>query len=142
MLTEALAALAAAAGTALVSAMTEDVWHQVKTRCARLLGRDDGQAEQRQAERLEHDRAAVLAADDRQDVARQVAAAWATRIGDLLDERPDQEPAVRALVAFIAERVPAAAAGTIQMNVSAYDHAQQAVQGQGVQNVTFGPRES
>ncbi|MGW0199377.1 hypothetical protein [Nonomuraea sp. NPDC003201] len=141
MLTEALAALAGAAGSALVSAMTEDVWEQVKARCAQLLGRGDAQAENRQAERLEQARTALLAADDRDRTAQDAVAAWTTRIGDVLDEHPGEEKAVRELVSFVTAHVPTAAAGAIQMNVSANDQAQQAVQGQGIQNVTFGSRQ-
>ncbi|PKK15922.1 hypothetical protein [Thermomonospora sp. CIF 1] len=141
MLTEALAALAGAAGTGLVTAMTTDVWQQVRTRAARVLGRGDAREEERQQERLERARREVLQAPEGQaeEVRRRQGEAWRTRFADLLEDTPQAEAQVRELVAFLAKHAaPAAAAGAVQVNAQASGHAQQANLGQGVQNNTFG----
>ncbi|TMR24277.1 hypothetical protein ETD86_05035 [Nonomuraea turkmeniaca] len=139
MLAEALIALAGAAGSALVTAMTTDAWEGVKTRCARLLGRGDADAEARQEGRLEQSRQELLAADDRERAGREQEAAWAARLRDLLEDHPDSEGQLRELVDSVAGH---ASASVVQVNAQARDQAQQAVQGQGVQNVTFGPRQA
>ncbi|WP_066369998.1 hypothetical protein [Herbidospora mongoliensis] len=142
MLAEALAALAATAGSAVVTAMATDAWEDVKARCAQLIGRGDGEAAGRQAERLESARAELLAADDRDQTAGALEAAWTVRLRDFLEDHPDAEARLRDLVEFAQAHAPASAAGAVQVNASAYDQAQQAVQGQGVQNVNFGPPRS
>ena len=141
MLNEALAALAGAAGTGLVTAMTTDVWQQVRTRAAKVLGRGDAREEERQQERLDRARREVLQAPKGQveEVRRRQGEAWRTRFADLLEEDPEAEKRVRELVKFLTEHAgPAAAAGAVQVNAQAFDHAQQANLGQGVQHNTFG----
>ncbi|MFI9836302.1 hypothetical protein ACIHFD_04675 [Nonomuraea sp. NPDC051941] len=139
MLTEALAALAAAAGTGVVTAMTTDAWEEIKTRCARLLGRGDADGEKRQVARLELARRELLAAQDHEQTQREQQAVWTTLLRELLEDQPDSEEQVRELMVFIAEWTPlSSAVCPPQINAQAYGHAQQAVQGQGVQNVTFG----
>lgn len=59
MLTEALAALASAGGTAMVTAMVTDGWEDVKARCARLLGRGRARETEDAATRLEQSRAVL-----------------------------------------------------------------------------------
>ena len=60
MLVEALAALAAAGGNALVSAMVTDGWEGVRVRFARLLGRGDPKATDDAAARLEGSHAVLV----------------------------------------------------------------------------------
>lgn len=146
MLTEALAALAAAAGTGLVTAMVTDGWQEAKAQVARLLGRGIPQEEDRQRDRLERARQELVtaAADQVERVRREQDGAWRTRFADLLEDDPEAEGQVRELVAFLAGQGAAAAAGAVQLNAHASDHAQQANQGQGVQTNTFttGPTET
>lgn len=138
MLNEALAALAASAGTGLVSAMVTDGWQQVRARVARLLGRGDAAEEERQEARLERARQEVMEASGEQaeEVHRRQGEAWRTRFADLLEDTPEVEKPLRDLVAFLAEH-PGPAAGVVQIKAQASGHAQQAVQGQGLQNNTF-----
>ncbi|MEU0519915.1 hypothetical protein [Streptosporangium sp. NPDC006007] len=140
MLSEALTALAGAAGTGLVAAMTTDAWIEVKTRFGRLLGRGDSERQARQEARLERGRQELTsaAADQVEQVKAGQEAAWRTRFADLLEEEPERETQLRAVLDFIARRVPAVASGAVQVNAQASGHAQQAVQGQGVQTNTFG----
>ncbi|MFF5248175.1 hypothetical protein ACFY3V_28145 [Streptosporangium sp. NPDC000095] len=140
MLNEALAALAAAAGTGLVTAMTTDAWTEVKTRFGKLLGRGDAEREARQELRLERSRQELTsaAADQMEQAKAAQEAAWRTRFADLLEEEPEREAQFREVLDFLAEKVPVAASGAVQVNAQAFDHAQQAVQGQGVQTNTFG----
>lgn len=142
MLSETLAALAASAGTGLVTAMVTDGWQQVRTQVARLLGGGDAQEEARQEARLERARQEVAEASDEQaeEVRRRHDQAWRTRFEDLLEDTPAAEAPLRELVAFLAEHTGPTVAGAVQVNAQASDQAQQAIQGQGVQNNTFGSR--
>jgi TolA-binding protein len=141
VLTETLAALAGAAGTGVVTAMVTDGWQQAKTQVARMLGRGDAQEEERQEARLERARQELMEAPDGQaeELRRRQGEAWRTRFEDLLEDAPEVEAPLRELVAFIAEHSSGpAVAGAVQVNAEAHDQSQQAVQGQGVQNITFG----
>jgi hypothetical protein len=141
MLAEALIALAASAGSRLVTAMVDDGWAEVKTRVARLLGRGDPAEEERQEGRLERAREEVVAGtgEDLDRVRQHQSAAWSTRFADLLEENPHAEMSLRELDEFLQRLVVAPTAGVVQVNASASDQAQQAVQGQGVQTNTFNP---
>jgi hypothetical protein len=93
MLSEAMAALAAAGGTAVVQAAGTDAWQGLRDRVARLLGRGDAERRQAQLERL--DRTAVLLAADA-DGADELAcarqeAAWQERFEMLLESLGEDE---------------------------------------------------
>ncbi|MFF6815368.1 hypothetical protein ACFZAG_36685 [Streptomyces sp. NPDC012403] len=140
MLLEALSALAAAGGGALVQAMATDAWQECRERTARLLGRGDPQEEARQEARLERAREELAAAgDDTEQVAARQAGAWRTRFEDLLEDTPEQAQQLRDLVAFVRERSQAGgvAAGQVTVHATASGQARQAVQGQGEQHNTF-----
>jgi hypothetical protein len=139
VLSEVLAALATAAGSRLVTAMVEDGWQEAKARVARLLGRGDPDEESRQETRLERARAEVVGASGQEvdQVRERQSAAWRTRFEDLLEDAPETAPQLRELVEFLERTGTAAAAGAVQVNAQASGHAQQAVQGQGVQTNTF-----
>ncbi|MBO0883329.1 MAG: hypothetical protein J2P17_23935, partial [Mycobacterium sp.] len=98
MLAEALAALASAGGTAVVSAMATDGWAAVRTRTARLFGRGDATREAAAAKRLERVRAELdkLSGAELAQARAQQEAAWATRLADLLEEQPESESELRA----------------------------------------------
>ncbi|TYB40971.1 hypothetical protein [Actinomadura chibensis] len=138
MLNEALAALAASAGTGVVTAMVTDGWQQVRMRVVKVLGRGDPGEEQRQETRLERARREVIEAPEEQaeDVRQRQGEAWRTRFEDLLEDRPEAEGSLRELVTFLSEHA-GPAAGAVQVNARASGNAQQAVQGQGVQTNTF-----
>lgn len=139
MVLEALGALAAAGGTALVNAMVADGWEGVRGRFARLLGRGAKKEIEGAAARLEKSREmlAGLSGADLQKAQADQAAAWRTRLGDLLEAHPEVEGELRDLVAGMQAQVTGSA-GSVAQQVAGFDHAQQAVQGHGVQRNTFG----
>lgn len=139
MLTEALTALASTGGTALVTAMVTDSWEGVKARFTRLFGRGDAKQAEAAAARLEHSRAALAGLSDA-DLERAVAeqeVVWRTRLGDLLEQDPSVEHELRALIVDVQARA-IGSAGLVVQHATAFDQAQQVIQGHGVQNVTFG----
>lgn len=139
MLAEALTALASTGGTALVTAMVTDGWDEIRARFARLLGRGDPKRTQAAADRLDQSRAALtdVSGPAVESARAKQQIVWQTRLADLLEEDPGAEDELRALVAHVQTQV-AGSAGRVEQHVTAYDQAQQAVQGHGVQNVTFG----
>jgi hypothetical protein len=139
MVVEALAALAASGGNALVSAMVTDGWAGVKERFARLLGHGDPKATGDAAVRLEDSRA-VLAGRSGADLERAEAEqeiAWRTRLADLLESHPEAEGELRAVVTEVQAQVIGSAV-QVDQRVAGFGQAQQAVLGQGVQTNTFG----
>ena len=139
MLTEALAALAATGGTALVTAMVTDGWEDMKGKFARLFGRGNAKGTEAAAALLEQSRAALagLSGADLERTRAEQEVVWRTRLGDLLEQYPEAETELRRLVTAVQAQV-AESAGPVQQHVTAYDQAQQAVLGQGVQNIRFG----
>jgi hypothetical protein len=104
-----VAELAVVAARALVQAMVTDGWEGVRRKVAGLFGR--GKPDQKIEERLEAARAELAAASPA-DVARvraDQAARWASRLAVLLDDYPDAEPELAALVKELQAGVPAAA---------------------------------
>lgn len=139
MLTEALAALASTGGTALVTAMVTDGWEDVKGKFARLFGGGKAREAEVAVARLEQSRAALagLSGADLERTRAEQEVVWRTRLGDLLDQDPAVETELRKLVTEVQAQV-AGSAGPVQQHAAAYDQAQQAVLGHGVQNVRFG----
>jgi hypothetical protein len=139
MLTEVLTALASAGGTALVTAMVTDGWEDAKARFARLLGRGDAAKTEAAGGRLEQSRTtlAQVPGPDLEHARLEQEVVWRTRLEDLLEQDPGVEQELRTLVAQV-EAQTARSAGPVHQQVAGFDQAQQAVQGHGVQNVTFG----
>jgi hypothetical protein len=139
MLEEAAAELATAGGTALVTAMVTDGWESVKARFARLLGRGDAKDAESVSTRLEECRAllAGLAGVELQRARAEQEFAWRIRLGDLLERRPGEERELRSLVAEVQAQAGGSAGG-VEQHVTGSGHAQQAVQGRGIQVNTFG----
>ena len=139
MLAEALAALASTGGTAVVTAMVTDSWEGIKARFARLLGRGDAKETEAVAARLEQSRAVLVSASGAglERVRTEQEIAWRTRLEDLLEHDPGAENELRTLAAEVQAQV-IGSAGRVEQHAAAFDQAQQAVQGHGVQNVTFG----
>jgi hypothetical protein len=100
MLEEALVALAAAGGTALVEAAATDAWTKAKERFAQLLGRGDQQRAVVVEGRLERTRAELLPLTGAElEQAREVRATeWATRLRDVLEEHPESAEELREVV--------------------------------------------
>ncbi len=139
MLEEALAALASAGGTALVSAMVTDGWEGVRNRVARLLGRGDPSATGVAVARLDDSRVLVRvrSGTDLAQTMTEQAVVWRTRLADLLEDCPEAEEELHAIVAA-AQALVIGSAGPVRQSVSGSGYAQQAVQGHGTQVNTFG----
>jgi len=136
---EALVVLASTGGTALVTAMVTDGWEGVRARFARLLGRGDQKQAEAAVAQLEQSRGALagLSGPDLERARAEQEIVWRTRLGDLLERDPGAEKELRALVAEVGA-LAGGSAGTVVQHAAAFDQAQQAVLGHGVQNVTFG----
>jgi hypothetical protein len=102
------------AGQTIVAAVATDAWDLCKRGFARLIGRGDPRKEQLTEQRLEETRQQLAGTDSDQARAAQTVA-WKTRLEGLLEENPDAEAELRALVQHIRAQLPA---GT----VSAGDH--------------------
>jgi beta-phosphoglucomutase-like phosphatase (HAD superfamily) len=117
VLTESLTALASLAANTVITAATTDAWETAMHRFARLLGRGDIDqtrvAERRLAETRDQ---LILVGLDPENTRSALEAQWVTRLADLLEEHPDAEPDLRALVEAVQAVLPAAV-------VSAADHA-------------------
>ncbi|MFI1177524.1 hypothetical protein [Streptomyces melanogenes] len=87
MLDQALIALAASGGTALVTAAGTDAWSGLRQAVACWFGRGDTRREQTELERLDQTAAAVEATDptEAEQVRNRQEAVWQTRIETLLE---------------------------------------------------------
>ncbi|MFD7547883.1 hypothetical protein [Streptomyces sp. NPDC059816] len=95
-----LATVGTAAASALAVAMAGDGWHGFRDWLGRWFGRGGDLATDRQLDRLDRDREALLAVleNERDDRAGDLAAAWAVRLQDAVDEDPE---AGRELLAYV-----------------------------------------
>ncbi|MDH2391924.1 hypothetical protein QCN29_24720 [Streptomyces sp. HNM0663] len=116
MLPEALTALAAAGGAAVVQAAGSDAWEGLRDRLARWFGRGDAERERGELERLEGSAADLAAAGSgtAEQVRARQEAVWQTRIETLLEGLGDEEQRTEAaaeLRQLLEEAAPAAAGG-------------------------------
>ena len=109
MLAEGLISLASLAGQTVVKAAATDTWEAAKRGIARLLGRGDSEQEQLAERRLEqtHEQLARAAGTDGEQVHAALAAQWATRLADLLEDDPGVEADLRVLMQRIQKELPA-----------------------------------
>jgi hypothetical protein len=110
-------ALAQFAGQTVAQAAITDVWEAVRGRFARLLGRGDARKTQVVEQWLDQTRQqlAVAPGAELEQARHAQADRWSGRFADLLDEDPDVEGALRALVEEVAAQLPTGV-------VSAADH--------------------
>ncbi|MFE2302677.1 hypothetical protein ACFXAW_31330 [Streptomyces sp. NPDC059445] len=96
MLAEALTALAAAGGTAVVEAAGSDSWTLLRRRVAQLLGQGDSEREHAALERLDHTSQELETAEPDRTSTVQIsqAASWRTRFEMLLESATDAEQRV------------------------------------------------
>ena len=115
---EGLMALASLAGQTVVTAAVTDAWEAARRGFARLLGRGDPKQTEVAERRLEETRGQLTRPQgaDLEQARAALAAQWATRLADLLDEDPAVEADLRTLVQQIQAALPAGM-------VSAADHA-------------------
>ena len=109
MLGESLLALAALAGRMVVDAAATDGWETAERAYAQLLGRGDAKQTKQAEQWLEETREQLAGADgaDRELIRTALAGRWAGRWADLLEENPDAEAELRALVQQIQAALPA-----------------------------------
>jgi hypothetical protein len=119
--------------------MVTDAWEDVKAHFARILGRGKATEIATARVQLEQSRLALksLTGSDLERARLNQEAIWRKYLADLLEQHPDSEAELRTLVAEVQARV-AGLSAPVEQHVTAFDQAQQAVQGHGVQNVTFG----
>jgi hypothetical protein len=108
MLAEALVALAALAGNTVVAAATTDAWEAARRGFAQLLGRGDPDRTKVAERRLAETRQQLIAGvgQDLEQVRAALVKRWAGRLTDLLEEHPDVEADLRALVQQIQAAAP------------------------------------
>ena len=127
-----------AASSALVTAMATDAWSWVKQGFVRVFGRAGTPAKSVES-RLEASRGELVAAAGDEAVRAAIESAWRTRILDIIEDDPTLAADLWALVQKAREQnwnsVPAS---TIVQSAAAFDSANQAVQGSGVQSNSFG----
>ena len=100
MLGESLLALAILAGQVVVDAAAADEWETAQRGFAHVLGYGDAKQTRLTEQRLEETREQVIGAagTDAGLVRAALAVRWAERLADLLEENPDAEADLRALV--------------------------------------------
>jgi len=98
MLPEALTALAAAGGSAVVQAAGTDVWTGIRERLAAWFGRGDTERERTERERLDRTASVLAAAETEQAavVRAREEAVWQTRIEVVLESLAEDERALAA----------------------------------------------
>lgn len=110
MLVEALAALAAAGGSAVVQAAGTDAWAGFRQAVAGWFGRGDGRQERAELERLERTVTALQTADPAQAERARISqeASWQARIEAALENLDEEERgrAADQLRALLARHVP------------------------------------
>ena len=107
-LAEELLSLASLAGQTVVAAAVTDAWGTAKQGFARLLGRSDPQRAGLAERRLELTREQLTGTPpaELEQVQTQLESIWRTRLLDLLEEHPDTEADLRALVEQIQSQLP------------------------------------
>ncbi|GAA4727166.1 hypothetical protein [Phytohabitans rumicis] len=129
MLSEALAALAASGGTALVGAMATDAWTVTRAGVSRLLkhvgpGRRDAIEAQ-----LDANVALVERAHDPEQARQALAPVWQLQLTQLLEEHPELETALVDLTTAIQAALPAQHQQWVQTNIARDNSRLFAVQG-------------
>ncbi|MEU6308613.1 hypothetical protein [Streptomyces chartreusis] len=141
MLVEALLALAAAGGGAVVQAAGTDAWNGMRGGIARVLARGETAREQGELERLDRTRAVLETAseDEVERVRTSQAAVWQSRLEMLLEELPEtqRQQAAEELQALIQQAGVAGGSQSVHNDFSGSTFEKSAVQGSGTQHNTF-----
>ena len=109
MLAGALITLAAQAGWTVVAAAATDAWDTARSGFAQLLGHGDAKRIRLAEQRLDETREQLTGAarTNTEETRTVLAERWAGRLADLLEEQPDAEADVRALVQQVQTALPA-----------------------------------
>ncbi len=134
MLAENLIALAQLAGLTVVAAAVTDSWEATRRGFARVVGRGDPDKEQLADQRLEETREQLTGAQgaDLEQVRATLAERWAGRLADLLEEHPDAEGDLRAVVQQIQAQLPAGMVSAADHSVAAGKNVNISATGSGV----------
>jgi len=121
MLGKSLLALAALAGRTVVDAAGTDEWETAQRRFARLLGRGDAEQTRLAEQRLAETREKLIGAagTDVGLIRAALGVGWAGRLVDFLEENPDTEADLQALVQEIQAILPAETVSASSHAVSA-----------------------
>lgn len=106
MLTEALLALAGAGGTAIAQAACSDAWESVKPRIVRIWRRGDNRRQELISESLDvtHAEMEPLVASEVDAKVEEVAAAWTSRLEELLNTDPAAAQELQELVLHLTQQ--------------------------------------
>ena len=120
-LADSLIALASLAGNTVVAAAATDAWENARHGLARLLGRGDPDRIKVAERRLDETRGQLIAVDgkDLEQAQAVLAAQWAVRLADLLEEVPAIEDDLRALVEQIQAELPAGMVAAVDHSAAA-----------------------
>ncbi len=105
-----LMVVATLAGQTIVTAAVTDAWETFRGKIARLLGRGDADRTKLAEQRLDQTHAQLNAHGADSDRTRALAERWTGRLADLLEENPEMEADLRALIQEIQAQLPSAAA--------------------------------
>jgi hypothetical protein len=118
---EILIPLAQWAGQTVAAAAVTDLWETARQKFARLIGRGDSKKTEAAERWLTHTREQLIAVEGASLESAQAAQAqrWEGRFADLLDEDPDAEADLRALIEEVQKALPAAAVAASDHSVAA-----------------------
>jgi hypothetical protein len=110
-LADDLVALAALAGNTVVAAAATDAWETARRWVGRLFGRGGAKPAEMAQRRLEETRSQLVAvtAAELEHARTALAQQWAFRLADLLEEDPDAEAYMRAMIGQIQAEMTSAA---------------------------------
>ncbi|GKQ37866.1 hypothetical protein [Streptomyces sp. A012304] len=120
---DSMAALAAAASTALVAAMATDTWQAARDGMLRVMGRGREDEPAQLAARLDEEAALVRAADDSDAARRSLLPAWRLRLEQFLLAHPEAVDEMDELTRRLTTALPRAQQNWVQ-HVDARDHGQ------------------
>jgi hypothetical protein len=120
-ITEELLALASAAGRTVVAAAATDAWTKAKEGISRVLGRGDPARTELTERRLDetHNRITQVPAEELASLRMTLAAAWETRLTDLLEENPSAGGELKVLVAELQADVRSVTASAADYGIAA-----------------------
>jgi len=144
VLTEALAALAAAGGTAVVGAMATDAWQATRSGVARVLSRGGSPRQEVIEAQLDEDAGVLERAGeaDRDQVRQELLPVWRRRLADYLQQHPDAAEELRELVDQVQGQLPTSQQAWVNnVTVQAGRDAFAAGRDQTFDQRNYGPRE-
>ena len=121
MLADGLMALAQWAGQTVAAAAVTDVWETARQRVARILGRGNPKKTEAVERWLDETHQQLTAAQgaDLEAARAEAARRWEGRFADLLDEYPDVESDLRAVMEEIAAHLPVGVVSSVGHSVAA-----------------------